>query len=422
MDANTTEQALRREAIRRRLQGQPRWEICRDLKRSPRWFNKWWREYQAHPQTDLADHSRVPHVSPQRLPSEVVQAVVNARRTLEAATAETRYGLIGPRTVQGRLRELGVTPVPSLASIQRILRQHGLTHPLGAGQASAYYPWPVAWGVNAIHATDIITRHVRGGEAIENFHTLDHYSWAACLSQHADQTSATTRAHLLKSWAFLGLPFVQQFDNEGAFCGGHTHPRILGQVVRLCLFCGIEPFFTPVYEAKRNYQVETFHSLWVRGFWSRTPFRDLAHVQAEAPAFQRWCYSHYRPPALDGQTPAQARRGQPIRQLTPDLRHLLPVGRLPITAGRLHIMRKVNNAGEIKLLNDLWRVGSKWSGEYVRATINTAQQCLTIWHQADEHANWRLLARRTFRLKEPLHELLPAFRHNQARCLERWPD
>jgi hypothetical protein len=423
MDTHTTEQAVRREAIRRRLQGQPRCEICRDLKRSPRWFNKWWREYQANPQTHLADRSRVPHTSPQRLPPEVVQAVINTRRTLEAAqTPQTRYGLIGQRAIQGRLIELAVEPLPSLPSIQRILQRQALTHPIGAGQARAYYPWPVAWGVNAIHATDIITRHVRGGETIENFHSLDHYSWAVCLSQHADQTSLTTRAHLLKSWAFLGLPFVQQFDNEGAFCGGHTHPRIIGQVVRLCLLCGIEPFFTPVYEAKRNYQVETFHSVWVLGFWSRGEFRDLIHVQTEAPAFQHWCYYHYRPPALEGQTPAQVRRGQPIRKLTPDLRRLIPTGRLPITAGRIHIMRKVNSAGEIELLNDHWRVGSKWIGEYVRATINTAQQRLSIWHQADEHADWRLLHTRVFRPKEPVHELLTAFRRHQARCRDQWPD
>jgi putative transposase len=423
MDSQTTEQAVRREAIRRRLQGQPRREICRELKRSPRWFNKWWHEYQANPRTNLADHSRRPHASPRRLSLEVVRAVINTRRGLEAAqTPETRYGLIGHRAIQGRLIELGVAPVPSLPSIQRILQRQELTHPLGAGQARAYYPWPVAWEVNAIHATDIITRYVRGGESIENFHTLDHYSWAACLSPQADQTSATTRAHLLKSWAFLGLPFVQQFDNASAFCGGHTHARILGQVVRLCLLCGVEPFFTPVYEAKRNYQVETFHSIWISGFWSRTQFRDLAQVQSEALAFQHWCYYHYRPPALGGQTPAQVRHGQPVRKLTPDLRQLIPTERLPITAGRLHIMRKVNGAGEIELLNDHWRVGCQWIGEYVRATINTAQQRLTIWHQADEHADWRLLRTRAFRLKEPVHELLPAFRRNQARCRDHWPD
>jgi len=55
-------------------------------------------------------------------------------------------------------------------------------------------------------------------------------------------------------------------------------------------------------------------------------------------------------------------------------------------------------------------------GEYVRATINTAKQTLTIWHQADADADWRLLKTRQFRLKESACEVLPAFRRNRTRC------
>lgn len=423
MDTPTSEQALRREAIRRRLQGERRCDICRSLGRRRSWFDKWWAEYRRDPTTDFRDRSRAPKTSPQQMPATVVQAVVGLRHMLEAATTpETRYGLIGAPAIQGRLQELDVQPLPSIPTIQRILQQHELTHPLGAGQATAYYPWPLAWGVNVIQATDIITRHVRGGEAIENFHTIDHYSHAVWLTQHADQTSATTRAHLLKTWAKLGLPLLHQFDNEGAFCGGHTHPRILGQVVRLCWFCGVEPWFTPVYEAKRNYQIETFHSLWVKCFWSRYRFCNLAHVQREIPFFWHWYHYHYRPPTLDGQTPAQVRRGVPVTRLTTDLQRLIPTGRLPITAGRLHILRRVNSAGQIELLNETWPVGIKWSGEYVRATINTAQQRLTIWHQPDANSEWRLLKTRQFRMAETVHDLLPAFRRNGTRCRDCWPD
>jgi transposase-like protein len=423
MDMTTTEQALRREAIRRRVQSECRCDICRALGRSPRWFDKWWAEYQRDPYTDFRDHSRAPHTSPQQLPDAVARAVVEVRHRLAAAaTPATRYGLIGPQAIQGRLQELHIRPLPSVPTIQRILQQNGLTHPVGAGQATAYYPWPLAWEVNAIQATDIITRHVRGGEAIENFHTIDHYSHAVWLTQHADQTSLTTRAHLLKTWAKLGLPLLQQFDNEGAFCGGHTHPQIVGQVVRLCLFCGVEPWFTPVYEAKRNYQIETFHSLWVKSFWARYRFRDLAHVQREAPLFWHWYHVQYRPPTLDGLTPAQVRRGVPIVRLTADLRSLIPSGRLPITAGRFHIVRRVNSSGHIQLLNDTWLVGDKWVGEYVRATINTTEQRLTIWHQPDAESAWRLLKIRQFRIPEAVHDLLPAFRRNHARCREHWPD
>jgi len=422
MNSDMSEQALRREAIRRRLQGERRCEICWDLGRATSWFDKWWAEYRRNPQTDLADHPRVPHTSPQQMPPTVVQAVVSVRQALEAAnTPDTKYGLIGNRAIQGRLEELKGKPLPSLTTIQRILIQYGLTHPVGAGDASAYYPWPVAWGVNTIQATDIITRYVRGGEAIENFHTIDHYSHAVQLTQHADQTSLTTCGHLLKTWMNLGLPLIHQFDNEGAFCGGHTHPRIIGQVVRLCLFCGIEPWFIPVYEAERNHQVETFHSLWDKAFWSRHQFRNLAHVRVEAPCFRRWYHYHYRPPELCGKTPAQMRWGIPIRRLTSDLRCLIPDGRLPITAGRLHVMRKVNGAGNIDVLNETWRVGDKWIGEYVRATINTAEQTLTLWHKADAETDWYLIKTRQFRITETVHALLPAFRRNRTRCREYWP-
>jgi putative transposase len=318
------------------------------------------------------------------------------------------------------LENLDIDP-PSLATIQRILQAQGLTHPIGAGNDSAYYPWLEAWAVNAIHATDIITRHIRGGEEIQNFHTIDHYSHAAYLSQHTDKTSATTNAHLVATWSKLGLPQIQQLDNESAFCGGHTHPRIIGQVVRLCLFCGIEPLFTPFYDAKRNYQIESFHSLWNAAFWSRQEFRNCMHVQTEIPLFERWYHSVYRPPALQGKTPAQMRRGAPIVRLDPTLRRFIPAGRLPITAGWVHFMRKVETTGEIELLNETWLVGQKWIGEYVRATIDPAEQVLTVWHKPDAESDWRLLKTRQFRLKEKAQPLLPAFQRNRARCREYLP-
>lgn len=422
MDTKTAEQALRREAIRRHLLGERRGDICYDLNRTTRWFDKWWAQYLRDPQTDFGDRSRAPHTSPQAMPSCVVQAVLAIRRTFEAAkTPETKYGLIGKRAIRGELERLEIDPLPSCATIQRIVARHGLTHPVGAGSASAYYPWPVAWEVNAIHATDIITRHVYEGEEIENFHTLDLYSHAVYLTQHADKSSATMGAHLRKTWANLGLPCLQQLDNEAAFCGGHTHRRVIGQVVRLCLLCGVEPFFIPVYEAKRNYQIETFHSLWDKSFWSRETFTNLAHVRCEIPLFLCWYHTTYQPPSLNGSTPAQMRRGQVIQRLTRDVSVCIPQGRLPITAGRIHFMRKVDGAGHIQFLNEAWPVGEHWVGQYVRATVNTAQQTLTIWHKADEVAEWHLIKTRKFQLKETVCDLLPVFRRTRARCRELWP-
>ena len=115
------------------------------------------------------------------------------------------------------------------------------------------------------------------------------------------------------------------------------------------------------------------------------------------------------------------RRGISIVRLDRDLRRLIPEGRLPITAGLIHIMRKVETTGEVSLLNETWDVGRKWIGEYVRATINTADQRLTFWHKPDAESEWRLLKTRSFRLKEQVQPVRPAFRRNCPRCREYLP-
>src|SRR5437773_4970770 len=176
MDDYTAEQALRQEAIRRRLQGERPCDICRDLQRSRSWFDKCWALYRQQPAIDFTDRSRAPHSSPQQLPPQVVQAIVTLRHALEAAaTPERCYGLIGHRAICAEDQRLGVTPLPSLSTIQRVLAQHGLTHSRTTTQPTAYYPEPLAAAPNAIHATDIITRHLRGGALVQNFHTFDHY-------------------------------------------------------------------------------------------------------------------------------------------------------------------------------------------------------------------------------------------------------
>src|SRR4051794_4129102 len=217
MQTQISEQALRREAVRRLLQGHSISDICRDLHRTRQWLNKWWRVFQAHPETAFADHSRAPHTSPNRTSQEVERAIIKVRQILEdGATPETRYGLIGARSIQGGLEGLGFNPPPSERTIERVLTKHGLAHALGQGHESAYYPWPVAWEINAIFATDIITKHLRGGTSIENFHTLDLYSHDIWLSPYLEKNSATACKHLLDSWIELGRPLIHQFDNESS--------------------------------------------------------------------------------------------------------------------------------------------------------------------------------------------------------------
>ena len=421
MDTHISEQDLRYEAIGRRLQGEPRLDICHDLNRSTAWFDKWWALYRLNPKTDFADRSRAPHSSPHQTSSAVEQAIIGSRRILEAGrTTQTRYGFIGHRAIQTELQRIGIKPLPSLATIQRILSRHHLTHRRGVTAGNAYYPEVIAWQPNSIHATDIITKHLRGGQVVQNFHTFDHYTHLVHMSQQADKRSSTITAHLLGVWADLGIPICAQFDNESSFRGGHSHARVIGRVVRLCLFAGIEVLFIPEYEAKRNYWVEGFHSLWVGGFWSRKTFGSLSQVQREAPIFGHWYHTRYRPPSLGGKTPAEMARGFQSLKMTKQVSRLIPES-LPITRGHINFIREVDEMGEVTILNETWPVGRKWIGEYIWAIVDTAQQSLTFWHKAEAQAAWKEIKTRKYCLDENVHSLLPEFRRNRLRCREQWP-
>jgi hypothetical protein len=164
--------------------------------------------------------------------------------------------------------------------------------------------------------------------------------------------------------------------------------------------------------------------VWCEAFWSRQTFMDLAHVQAEIPAFTSWYHHHYRPRCLEGKTPAQTRYGICAPKLRTELRRQIPdfrTERLPETAGRFHFVRKVDTSGHIKFLNERWLIGPKWIGEYVRATIDTAKQTLTISHKSSDETGWRLIKTRIFRIKESVHDLLPQFKRNRARCRDCLP-
>src|ERR687895_947754 len=102
MDTCTAEQALRREAIRRLLQGERPCDICRDLNRGRTWLHKWWSHYQLNPKTDFADRSRSPHTSPHQTPSSVEQVVIRVRRLLEAGQSRNLLWLCRPSSNTSR--------------------------------------------------------------------------------------------------------------------------------------------------------------------------------------------------------------------------------------------------------------------------------------------------------------------------------
>ena len=76
-------------------------------------------------------------------------------------------------------------------------------------------------------------------------------------------------------------------------------------------------------------------------------------------------------------TPAEMRRRVTRCRLTRLQRQAIPET-LPLTEGRLHFIRHVDEAGDIELLHETWHVSKRLAGEYVWATV-ALQNRSSIW-------------------------------------------
>jgi len=82
---------------------------------------------------------------------------------------------------------------------------------------------------------------------------------------------------------------------------------------------------------------------------------------------------------------------------------------LPLTAGRLHFIRKVDAQGEINILKEPWKVSKSLVGQYVWATLDTGKQELFIHHRRSERAEPRVIKQYAYPIDEKVHQLKPEF-------------
>jgi hypothetical protein len=372
--------------------------IAQKLKQSISWVYKWIHYHARHPWTRFRTASRAPHHRPTQTPAGVERQILRLRGQLVRHQPRTlRFAGIGARTIQHESRKRYGT-APSQSTIQRMLDHHHLVqHP--RRPRAHYRPHPAAEYPNAVQATDIITRWIYGGSVVQTFNTVDVYSNDVCATTHADKTSAVACQHLLHTWKTLGIPALAQFDNEAAFSGGR-YAQSISHVVRLCLYLGIPVLFTPLGEASYNWPVEIFNDLWAQRFWNRHQFSRRGDIPRAQQVFLQWYRTDYIAPR-QSDTPAHLRQGHPIQRLSERWVKQLP-DPLPICAGQIHAVRRVDEKGYTSFLTVPIRVGKRYVGRYVWLTLDTAAQCLTVWYQPRANAEWRHLKELTFLLKEPV--------------------
>jgi len=391
----------RRLAIRLWLKGVTPKRILEKVQRSRVWLSKWQKRFDQEGASGLRSHSRRPHHTPSACSLQIVRLIIQTRRRL----VKQKVGLIGARAIRRELRKLLGPRTPSLTTINRILQTHDLV-PTSLAASPAYFPKPLLAVEGSLQALDWTCRYLEAGLKVYAFHTLNLRTRACTQTIAADKSGPTVIRHVLDSWKTLGIPDFLQLDNDAAFCGGYKTPRLFGQFVRLCLYLGIEVIFLPIAEPTCNGEVEELNGLWAHAFWERQRFASFGRVVRASPAFVHWYTTDYAPPLLEGLTPQQAQRGTPKHRLTASQIAHLP-DPLPITAGRLHFVRKVKPDGTVSILNETWKVGKRLTGKYVWATIITHCRRLEIWYQRSAQQDWRLHKTYAYDISETVTRLQP---------------
>jgi len=395
---------LRRQAIRLWVQGVKAKDILKKVQRSHFWLSKWQKRYEQDGAQGLHSHSRRPHTTPTAYPPRVVGLIIRTRRRL----VKQAVGLVGPRAIRRELCKVLGQQAPSLTTIKRVLKAH---HMIATPTKPAYFPKPLRTVDGILHALDWTCRYLEDGPKVYAFHMLNLRTRACAQTITDNKRSETTLGHGLTTWKTLGIPDFLQLDNDAAFCGGYKVPRVFGQFVRVCLYFGLELIFLPVAEPERNGEIEEFNGLWGGpAFWKRHRFTSRGHVQRTSPTFVRWYLTDYAPPALNGLTPQQAQCREPQRRLTAAQIAHVP-NPLPITAGRIHFIRKVKPDGTISLLNETWKVSKRLAGKYVWATLITHRRRLEIWYQRSAHQEWCLRKTYVYAISETVARLKPEFVH-----------
>ncbi len=371
--------------------------ILREVGRSRAWLTKWRRRFREAGASGLLSRPRAPQRQPGKTPERIVARVVAIREELERrGSRRARFAGIGAEVIRAELTRRRTRPLPSLSTIERILRRSG--YPKRAprrrrGNAREPYPAPRIARPGDLQQTDLVgPRHLRGPRGVTRFysvHTLAVVGRAVATSQGRHKTAELLCAHFLRAWQWLGVPWVSQIDNEMAASGGARHPYGVSALMRLHLLLGARLLFIPPGEPGRNSHIESFNALWQeRVLWHPCP--DLRALRRTDEAFLR--YYHFGKPhraltrteegtRYPGVWLARHRRAlrAPPRGFTL-ARYRDARGRLhlPLARGRVSFIRRVDEEGRIEINAKAYVLRRSLARQYVSATIFTHRKLLVV--------------------------------------------
>lgn len=323
------------------------------------------------------DRSRKPLSTPHRTPVEIEEIVKLVRLNLYNQDL-----FCGAQAILWELEDLGISPLPSLRTINRVLKRNDLTQRRTGKYEPKGTPYPKLPSLlpNQTHQMDMVGPcYLSGPIRFYGLNVIDTATARCGLHSSLSKSGQDVLGGTLAIWSRLGIPDNLQVDNALSFLGSPRYPRALSQFVRLCLQNDVEPWFVPMAEPWRNGNIEQFNDHYQQKFLSKVIMTSTDELAAGTMAFEQRHNSSYRYSKLGGKTPIKALSASKtvLRFPNPDD---TPLQRLekPET-GRYHLVRLIRSDLNLNILGELFPVPPELKLEYVVATIDVKEQKLKLY-------------------------------------------
>jgi putative transposase len=374
---SSVDEKYRRWAVQRYTNGENASSICVSLGRSKRWLYKWVHRHDPNDPDWYRSRLRRPQYNPRKITDEVEQAVKMIRLHLYNQDL-----FCGAQAILWELQDLGIKPLPSLRTINRILSRAGLTHRRTGAYVSKgrAYPKLPALIANQTHQTDFVGPcYLKGPIRFYSLNTVD-LSTARCgISPTPSKSGQDITDGLWETWKRMGIPDNIQIDNAMSFFGGYRYPRGMGPLIRLCLHNGVQAWFIPMAEPWRNGVVEQFNDHYQQRFLRKVYMDSEQALKTQSLAFEQRHNSMYRYSKLGGKTPMKALFASQKSLRFPETEQPPRYPMRKPENGKYHLVRLIRSNLKLNVFGELFPVSPKYQYEYLVATIDVKEQKLKLY-------------------------------------------
>jgi transposase InsO family protein len=272
-------------------------QLARDHGISRSWIYQLLQRFRRGGYQALEARSRRPRSCSHQVPDHVQAEVLRLRSELLDAGHDA-----GPQTIHHHLAERISQPLPSVSSVWRILKRHGLITPQPHKRPRSSFIRFEAKLPNETWQLDSTPWRLLDGSPVEILNFLDDHSRLHLVSRAFSTVKAHDVVHAFHTASReFGLPASLLSDNGAVFTARPRHGKVLLELELERL--GIQFKHSSPYHPQTCGKVERLHQTLKRFLRQQPPAASLAQLQAQLDAFRLYYNSRRPHRALARQTP-----------------------------------------------------------------------------------------------------------------------